>query len=147
MADQSLQNIAVSRHFDASPERVFDAWIDPNVVRNWLFATPAGQMMNVEIDPHAGGTFNFTERRDGQDIEHVGIYQKIDPPYRLAFTFSVPKFSTQFTTVKVDIRGLTDGCELTLTHQGVLPEWTERTKQGWTTLLNNLANLLGSMPP
>ncbi len=30
------------------------------------------------------------------------------------------------------------GCELALTHEGVLPDYGERTKEGWATILGNL---------
>ena len=35
-ADPLLQ---VTRHFDASPERVFDAWLNPLTAGKWLFTT------------------------------------------------------------------------------------------------------------
>ena len=31
--------IHVTRRFDAAPERVFDAWLDPETARKFLFAT------------------------------------------------------------------------------------------------------------
>lgn len=31
------------------------------------------------------------------------------------------------------------GCELTLTHEGVLPDYASQTKQGWTAILEGLA--------
>ncbi|MGH9720705.1 MAG: SRPBCC family protein [Bryobacteraceae bacterium] len=37
-------NVRVTRHFDASPERVFDAWLDPEMIGKWMFveAAPSG---------------------------------------------------------------------------------------------------------
>ena len=78
----------------------------------------------MEIDARVGGCFNIT-RRDGEDVEHVGTYLEIDRPRRLVFTFGVPKFSAQMTRVSIDLKPLPAGCELTLTHEGVLPEWLE----------------------
>jgi hypothetical protein len=38
---------------------------------------------------------------------------------------------------------LPTGCELTLTHEGVLPEWLEQSKEGWGMILDSLAAGLG----
>ena len=133
-----LHTVRVAHHFDASPERVFDAWLDPEKARRWLFATPTGQMVRADIDARVGGSFNFTDRREVGDVEHVGTYLEIDRPRRLVFTFAVPKFSAQYTKVTIEIAPSSGGCELTLTHEGVLPEWSERTQEGWGKLLRGL---------
>jgi uncharacterized protein YndB with AHSA1/START domain len=131
--------VRVTRRFDASAERVFDAWLDPKTAGRWLFATPTGQMMRVEIDARVGGRFIIVDRRDGEDVEHRGEYLDIDRPRRLVFTFGVPKYSSETTRVCVDIVPRETGCELTLTHEGVLPDYAERTKAGWTEILGRLA--------
>jgi len=142
MSAPSADTIRVSRGFTASAERVFDAWLDPQKAGKWLFATPTGQMVRVEIDAQVGGKFNFTERRNGEDIEHVGEYFEIDRPRRLVFTFMVPKFSQVATRVTIEIVPAGTGCDLTLSHEGVLPEWQSRTESGWATLLGSLAGVV-----
>jgi uncharacterized protein YndB with AHSA1/START domain len=133
--------VRVTRRFDASPERVFDAWLDPQTAGKWLFATPTGEMTRVQIDPRVGGKFLLI-RRDGEDVEHIGEYLEINRPRRLVFAFKVPKYSAENTKVSIDIVPDGKGCNLTLTHEGVLPEWTDRTKQGWTMILDGLASQL-----
>ena len=135
---QDPVTIRVTHRFKASPERVFDAWLDPAKAARFLFATPTGQMVRAEIDARVGGTFVFV-RRDGDDVEHTGTYLAIDRPRRLVFTFAVPKFSAAITTVSIEIVAHGTGCELTLTHEGVLPEWAERTEGGWRMILEGLA--------
>jgi len=72
-------SLTVSRKFDAAPEAVFDAWLDPNRASRFLFATPDGQMIRAEIDARVGGKFCFVDRRPGMgDVEHVGEYLEID---------------------------------------------------------------------
>jgi len=131
--------VRVTRRFDAPAERIFDAWLDPKTAGRWLFATATGRMVRVEIDARIGGRFIFVDRRDGEDVEHRGEYLDIDRPRRLVFTFGVPKYSSETTRVCIDIVPLDTGCELTLTHEGVLPEYAERTKAGWTEILGRLA--------
>ncbi len=133
--------LVITRRFDFPVERVFDAWLDPARASQFLFATPTGQMVRVDIDARVGGTFNLT-RRDGEDVEHVGSYLEIDRPRRLVFTFAVPKFSKEITRVSINLKPLPAGCELTLTHEGVLPEWLEPTRAGWGMICDGLAALL-----
>ena len=136
-------SITVTRHFDASPERVFDAWLDPKTAGQWLFATPTGQMVKVEIDPRVGGRFTIVERRDGEDVEHTGEFQEIDRPRRLVMTFGVPKYSADRTRITVEITPSGSGCDLTLTSDNLDAEYVERTKHGWETILDSLARTQG----
>ncbi len=142
MTAESTGTICVTHRYKATAERVFDAWLDPQLAGKWLFATDTGQMVKVELDPRVGGRFNFTDRRDGDDVEHVGEYLEIDRPRKLVFTFGVPKFSPLMTKVTVEIKPLTFGCELTLTHEGVLAEYLEGSKGGWTMILDKLGRFV-----
>lgn len=136
---EERKTVAVTHRFNAAAERVFDAWLDPNTVGLWLFSTPTGRMTKVEIDARVGGIYSITENRDGEDIEHTGQYLKLDRPRRLVFTFKVPKFSSEGTTVTLEITSLKNACELTLTHEGVLPDYASRTQEGWSNILSKLA--------
>ena len=134
-------SVELSRRFDASPERVFDAWLDPASVGRWLFATPEGVMERVEIDPRVGGRFRIDERRGGELAEHIGEYVEIDRPRRLAFDFWT-SFSEERTRVTVAIEPDGEGALLRLEHEGVWPDYEERTRQGWTKILEGLAHAL-----
>ena len=90
-----------------------------------------------------GGSFTVVDRRDGDDVEHVGTYLEIDRPRRLVFAFRVPKYSQVTTRVSVDIVSLENGCELTLTHEGLMPDYVASAKSGWGQVLDALANSLG----
>jgi len=134
--------VQVTRRFRASAERVFDAWLDPNTVGKWLFATPTGKMSKVKIDARVGGSYLIVENREGADVEHIGEYLEINRPRRLVFTLKVPKYSQESTKVTIEIRGLESGCELTLTHEGVLPDYIASTTSGWKMILGQLATTL-----
>lgn len=144
MNPKSSINVSVSHRFSASAERVFDAWLDAERAAQWMFATPTGEMVRAEIDPRAGGTFRFVDRRDGQDVDHTGEYLEIDRPRRLVFTFSVD--GSEADRVIIEIVPLATGCELTLTHE-MSPEWAayaDRAKEGWSTMLDGLADAIDS---
>lgn len=142
----ALRTLRITRHFDASPERVFDAWLDPATAGRWLFSAPNGEMVRVDIDARVGGRFCFSDRRDGEDVDHVGEYLEIDRPRRLVFTFAVPKYSEAITRVSIDIVPAGAGCDLTLLHEDVLPEWANATQEGWGGILAHLDQKLRRDP-
>lgn len=144
MPGESKVTVRVNRRFNASAERVFDAWLDPGKASRFLFATPTGQIVRCEIDPRAGGSFVIV-RRDGEDIEHTGEYLEIERPVRLVFTFGAPKFSKETTRVAIDIVPMGAACELTLTHDAVLAAWAAATEAGWRMILSALDAALPSM--
>lgn len=133
--------VEISRHYDASPEDVFDAWLDAEGVRHWLFATPDGTMERIEIEPRVGGRFRIEERRGADLAEHFGEYVEIDRPRRLAFDFWT-SFSEERTRITVTIAPDRNGSLLTLTHEGVWADYQDRTRQGWTMILDGLARTL-----
>jgi uncharacterized protein YndB with AHSA1/START domain len=139
MPNQTSATVHVVRHFDFAAERVFDAWLDPKRAGRWLFATPTGRMVHVEIDARVGGSFVFVDHRNGEDVEHRGEYLELDRPKRLVFKFVVPKYSPLYSSVAIDIVLAAGGCNLTLVHDGVLPEYQDQTQSGWAAILESLA--------
>ncbi len=139
-----MTGLAVVRDFAASPEVVFDAWLDPAVARRFLFATSAGTMLTCAIDARVGGEALIVEQRGAQDTHHWLRFDEIDRPRRLIFRFRAglagERDDGEWTRVAIDIAPTGHGARLTLTHDGVWPDYEDRTRQGWTMILGNLAN-------
>ena len=149
MTSEPLKSVLVKKRFAASPERVFDAWLDPAMARRWLFTTADSEVVRCDIDPTVGGRFTIVDRREDGDIEHVGEYLEIDRPRRLVFSFAVPAYSPEYDRVTVEIVPAGSGCEVTLTNAmspATFAEWGGRTQEGWTTILDSLDQLLGNAP-
>jgi len=142
MADPVI--LTVTRDFAAPPESVFDAWLDPERARHFLFATPDGEMQTVEIDARVGGHALIVERRASGDARHRMRFEEIDRPRRLVFLFAAdPAEEGQWTRVAIHIVATPTGCTLTLTH-AMAPEWAayeQQTRHGWTTILASLARI------
>lgn len=133
--------LTVERRIAAAPEILFDAWLDPAGVGQWLFATPSGVMEKIEIDPRVGGRFAIVERRGADLAEHFGEYLEIDRPRRLVFDFWT-SFSDERTRITIEIAPDADGSLLTLTHQGVWKDYEGQTHQGWTMILESLERMI-----
>jgi len=142
-APQETIRLSVERRLAAAPEQVFDAWLDPGAVGRWLFATPDGAMERVEVDARVGGRFLIAERRGDVLAGHFGEYVEIDRPRRLVFTLATDREGAPSrVTVTVEPDG--DGSRVTLVHE-MDAKWTdyaERTRQGWTMILEGLGQHL-----
>ncbi|MFO0550150.1 MAG: SRPBCC domain-containing protein [Polyangiaceae bacterium] len=147
--------MSVTHWLAASPERVFDAWLDPLHAGEWLFATGAGSMVRLEIDARPGGKFLFVDRRPGpsgsvEDIEHHGTYVALERPHHLVFDFSVPRYAAHADRVTVHIAARGRGSELTLSHElAPAPDGDDellrdRARDGWNAVLEGLAAHLES---
>jgi uncharacterized protein YndB with AHSA1/START domain len=139
MAETAI--VTVERRIAAAPDRVFDAWLDPESVGQWLFVTQDGMMERVEVDARVGGGFTIAERRGADLAEHFGEYVALDRPRRLVFDFWT-SFSAERTRVTVTIGPDGEGSLLRLTHEGVWADWEDKTRQGWTMILDGLARAL-----
>ena len=134
-------NARIIRKFGASPERVFDAWLDSKTAGKWLFSTATGQITCMEIDARAGGWFYIEERRTSGTVEHIGEYLELDRPHRLVFTLFAEKYSLEFERVTVAFKPHAMGCELGLSHE-TKPELALQVRRDWIEVLDRLAAML-----
>jgi uncharacterized protein YndB with AHSA1/START domain len=82
------------------------------------------------------------ERRDGVEVLHTGEYVELVRPSRIVFTFGVPHFSDEVSTVKIEIEPIGEGCVLTLKNSGVPLQWAEKTQTGWAEILMTAEKVL-----
>src|ERR1700743_765643 len=115
-----MRLVYVNQLFNATPDTVCDAWLKPEMVKQWLFKSADSEITDVKIDARPGGVFSVTERAaDGEIIEHFGEFQQVECPNLLIFTLEVPKHFEGVTTVTVDLQPTRSGCELSFTPTGV----------------------------
>lgn len=141
-----MTSVTVKHRFAASAERVYDAWLDPEKARRFLFTTATGEIVRCDVDARVGGNYVIVARRNGEDVLHEGTYLELERPRRIAFTLRVPKYSPDADRVTIDIEPLAQGCELTLTTQ-TADEWAEGAQLGWAMILDVLDETLPTETP
>jgi uncharacterized protein YndB with AHSA1/START domain len=142
MISQSFHELRISRELKFSPERVFDAWLDPRIACRWLFTSPTSEEHTMDADTRVGGKWSITDRRGGVNYTALGEYLEIDRPRRLVFSFGMPQFSVEFARVTVEVVAASDGCTLTLTHEQLPWASVPETEKGWMAMLDGLADSL-----
>jgi uncharacterized protein YndB with AHSA1/START domain len=124
----------VTRRFETPPERIFDAWTDPEIACKWLF-TNISSTTTYELDVREGGPYTITRVANRKAYVAAGKYLEIDRPRRLVFTFGMPQFAADFDTVIVELEPNGDGSLLTVTQEGLRPGYETSTLNGWGRLL------------
>jgi len=144
-------SVRLSRQVRAPPERIFDAWLNADEARTFLFAGRIGAAISAEIEPRVGAGFRIVRRWGGEDVEYSGEYLEIDRPYRLVFSLFVEKYAQRDDRVIVELAPLEEHSLLVLTHELSLPNPAERSRiqRAWATGLDQLEALCteGAAPP
>jgi uncharacterized protein YndB with AHSA1/START domain len=156
MSDISTTTLKMTRRFDVASERVFDAWLNPDMMRKWFF-TLEGTNKVAQNNPQVGGTWEIVDHRGGKDYRAIGEYLEIDPPKKIVFTFKMPQFSELEDTITVELKELHQACEMTFTqviHVAHEENWTESdiekalaeyydgSEHGWNLMFMGLKELL-----
>jgi uncharacterized protein YndB with AHSA1/START domain len=137
-----MPTLRVERTYDISPRRMFEFWTEPDLMRTWWHPGTSGwETTLAEADVRAGGRLRLVVRdRHGTEYGVGGEYTEVDPPQRLAFTWTWDLFPERQMLVEVGFSGATT---VTVTHSG-LPDEDSKAghTEGWRETLANLAAAL-----
>jgi uncharacterized protein YndB with AHSA1/START domain len=82
-----LPVVRITREFDAPPERVFDAHVDPEKVKRWL--GPRRLRMTIDRwDAETGGGYRYTHADDDGEYRFYGSFHEVRPAERIVQTFT-----------------------------------------------------------
>jgi uncharacterized protein YndB with AHSA1/START domain len=127
--------VSLQRDYPHPPERVFAAWTDIDILRQWFGCGP-GMLWNVhEWDVRPGGAIHVSLQFDTGPFEVTGEFLIVEPPHRLRYRWSGDQ------TVDVTIDGRPNGSRLTLVHTGLSVQECGIVDAGWTTALDQLGQL------
>ena len=138
--DTVAEKLVVKRMFEAPVERVYAAWTEPEMMRQW-FAPGDMSVPAAEADVRVGGRYRV-EMQGGDCEFHVtgGVYREVIPNRRLVFTWQWEGTDLE-TLVTLEFRSVSASrTELTLIHEGFDSESTrDKHGFGWQGCLANLA--------
>jgi uncharacterized protein YndB with AHSA1/START domain len=151
MATEQETVLRLERRFDAPRERVFDAWTNPEVLREWWSAMPTMSPGEIDVDLREGGRYRLQMRTDTGDVHTVvGEYTEVRKPERLAYTWTWESNPEEMagsaaTLVEIDFAEDGGGTKVTLTHTGFAnPEIRGLHEHGWNGTFDSLERYLAS---
>lgn len=85
-AAASDRELLLTRLIDAPPEKLYRAWTEPALLKQW-FAPHPWTTPRAELDVRPGGANLVVMRSpDGNDFPNRGVYLEVVPNQRLVFT-------------------------------------------------------------
>ncbi|MBN9612322.1 MAG: SRPBCC domain-containing protein, partial [Actinobacteria bacterium] len=108
---ESTHSLTVERVYSASPERVFAAWIDPEILRRWYAPVDGWVVSHAESDPRPGGEYriSFGPAPDGNTYTEHGTYEVVEPGQLLRWRLELSGTSIECTVVEVSFEAVADG--------------------------------------
>ena len=135
--------VHITRTIHASIEKVFDAWLDPAMLTQFILPAAGMPGPEVENDASEGGRFSIIMHVGDDKIPHRGTYLTIDRPNRLEFTWESP-YSTDDSQVLLQFTALdTATTEVELTHVKFISEEARSDHEGgWGNILDKLDDVI-----
>jgi uncharacterized protein YndB with AHSA1/START domain len=138
----------VRRLLPAPPEAVYDEWLDPAALADWMCPRPA-RCRGIESDPRVGGRLRIDIEEEGAEFHVTGEYLVLDRPGRLSFTWACSTWSDpgHSSVVTVLLEPREGGQTLMTIRHTLLPAGlADQHTSGWEAIAGQLAAELSAAP-
>jgi uncharacterized protein YndB with AHSA1/START domain len=136
--------VVVRRVLPAAPDIVYDEWLDPVGMIEWMCPRPA-RAVKVSLEPSVGGSLRIDIEDDGLSFYVTGHYLELDRPRRLRFTWSCSAWADpsvqSVVTVTLENHG-TAQTMMTIEHEQLPPDQVDSHQRGWEAISVQLEEAL-----
>ena len=128
--------VIVSRTIQASPDEVYDVWLDSKSPGSPWFGTA-----RAILDPVVDGLFYHSVEHEGRTWAHYGRFERLEKPSVIEHTWMSEATRGFESTVAVTLEPKGEGTLVTLRHYG-LPDddMGRRHEEGWKLVLGAIAD-------
>lgn len=137
-------SLTVRRTIRADAARLFQAWTDPAQLVAWWGPRPV-TCIEAQVDLRVGGRYRTGNRMpDGKILYIGGVFEVIEPPHRLVYTWQVEPAAgvPERVTVRFEQRG--GETEVSVTHERINDAaMRDRHQAGWQGCFDSLVAYLG----
>jgi uncharacterized protein YndB with AHSA1/START domain len=142
-AKKLAAKLVVRRRINATREKLFAAWTQPELLVRWWGPQGVG-CPTAEIDLRVGGSYRIANQfPDGTVVWIAGVFEVIEPPNRLIYTWKLESQNGPLERVTVCFEAQGTTTEVVVTHERI-PDETIRTshERGWFGCLDSLVRYL-----
>ena len=136
--------VAVRRVMPVPPDVVYDEWLDPVGMLEWMCPRPA-RAVGISLEPSVGGPLRIDIEDNGSSLYVSGTFVELDRPRRLRFTWSCSAWADpsvqSLVTVTLEDHG-TDETMMTIEHEQLPPAEVDSHRRGWGTIAVQLGETL-----
>jgi uncharacterized protein YndB with AHSA1/START domain len=156
MAEKRTAVVHLERKISARPHRVYRAWLDPELLRQWL-APGMLTAKRIEVDERVGGSFRVWHTHSDSDVGGFDCeILELVPDQRIVFGWGFvgpdrtegPVYDSRLTITLREAPG--GGTLLTLLHErlddlaAALPDVADKVELGWGWVLDKLEATIGT---
>ena len=136
--------VTIRRVLPAPPDVVYDEWLDPVGMLEWMCPRPA-RAVKISLEPSVGRPLRIDIEDSGSSLYVTGTFVELDRPRRLRFTWSCSAWADQsaqsLVTVTLEARGA-DETMMTIEHEQLPPEEVDNHERGWGTIAVQLRDAI-----
>jgi len=138
--------LQVRRVIPAPPDRVFTAWTNPSEIEKW-WGPKNVRCLSAEVDLRVGGQYRIANQTpDGTIVMIVGVYEIIDRPNVLTYTWSTDEGTRSSERISVRFERHRLGTKVVLRHELIsTTTLRDQHEQGWVGCLDGLVEYAVSM--
>lgn len=143
MQNQTNNTLKISHYFTQPPEKVWQAWTDPAIVKRWFGSDPNGTVLDATLDVRLGGTFEVTfQNADGTQFTSIGKYKEIEPYQKLVFSWAWKDRSDVLEWITLIFQTAQNGTLMTFEIANIDSGTTHDYENGWKSTFEKLERTL-----
>lgn len=128
--------ILIETTVGASIEQVWKAWVHPDDITQWNFASDDWICLSARLDLSVGGKFSYRmESKDGSmGFDFEGTFTLVDPQKRIEYSLDDDR------KVMVTFTDTAEGVKVVETFESEDQLSGDQQRQGWQCILENFKN-------
>ncbi len=136
-------SVTFKRKFKAPPQKVYEAWTDPEKLAAWWGPGPNDELMFAKMDVREGGSFAIRFKSPPDEHECRGVYKVVKPGQALEFTWYWHTTPERESYIRINLKPDGDETVMTFIHEQFYDQAAcDGHTKGWTVAFEKLDAVL-----